>query len=503
MLAAPDLMLGDLLAEGGEGRVFALAEPLPPALAEMLDVSGRPAALRPFAPAGPGGGRLVFKQFRRPQPVSEVGPLVGYPDALAQLGAGLCNRVRSAAAWPLATVAGEGPGMAAGMVLPMAPAPFWLAHRDGPLRLATLSYLAGDPDRIEVAYGLPMPAPGSAERIAVVYALARLLEAWQHPTGQGAAGPPAMVHGDLSAKNVLWSLDPAPAVFVLDCDGARPVGDESTGGRAVTPNWDDPAVPAGQSVTDASDRYVLALVFLRVLGGAHFPVQARQRSGAQVNIDIELPRSWRKLPDMPGLWELCERSLSLADVAGRPSPTEWCVGLEQLLGELGASGLAAATRAAQGDPAPSGAGAVGLAGAVCLAGAVGLAGAAGAAGALRRTPLATVPDVVVRPVLRSRAPSTWQLVSPRAPLVGPRGEMLPGALGYGTAAAPVLSARQMARQGISLWGRAHALAARLVRSPGRRYYGLRRLAGVLALDAAAACLGLFLVGMVVSPWIGL
>lgn len=444
MLGLPDLRLGRMLAEGGEGRVYEL------------------------------GGDLVFKQFRHQRPSEQVEPLVQYAAELGAANAGSAARLCSSSAWPLATVVGDDPAHAVGVVLPRAPRQFWLSHRDGPLRLATLSYLAGDPDRIELAYGVAVPAPGAAARVAVVYALARLLEAWQ-AGGPGEVGQVA--HGDLSAKNVLWSLSPAPAVYVLDCDGAR-IGAAGAGApRATTPNWEDPALGPGEAPGPASDRYVLALVFLRVLGGAHFPVQVRQRSSDQVNIDLELPRSWRKLPDMGELWELCERSLSLTTADERPSPREWCAGLEDLLDELGAAPMAAAVRTAQGDAVAS----------------------RGAEEPAPR-PRVTVPDVVVRPVLRSRAPSTWQLVSVRRPLVGPAGEMV---LGGPSAYRSPLGARQVARQGLSMWGRAHRMAGRMVRSPGRRAHGLRRLAGMVVLDLAAACVGLFLFGMIVSPWIGL
>jgi len=39
--------------------------------------------------------------------------------------------------------------------------------------------------------------------------------------------------------------------------------------------------------------------------------------------------------------------------------------------------------------------------------------------------------------------------------------------------------------------------------PAGALNGLRRLVGIAVLDLAAGCLALFLVGMVVSPWIGL
>ena len=123
--------------------------------------------------------------------------------------------------------------------------------------------------------------------------------------------------------------------------------------RATTPNWGDPAKPPGGAPTAASDRYLLAITFLRVVGAAHFPIQGHQRAGQKVNVDLELPRTWRKLPDMPGLWELCERSLSLVNAADRPRPRDWVVQLEELLGVISAAGLADSVRRAQGDPRPA------------------------------------------------------------------------------------------------------------------------------------------------------
>ena len=112
---------------------------------------------------------------------------------------------------------------------------------------------------------------------------------------------------------------------------------------------------------------------------------------------------------MPGLWELCERSLSLVNAADRPRPRDWVVQLEELLGVISAAGLAGSVRRAQGDPRPA------------------LAVPNGAKPALQ-TQSVTVPDVVVRPVLRHRAPSTWRLISAGAPL-GVGGEVMPGLAG--------------------------------------------------------------------------
>jgi hypothetical protein len=516
-VAVSGLQLGELLAEGGEGRVF-----------EVL----------PGSPQG--RERCVYKELRHPRPLDELGSLVEFPSSLAARDPALADRVRSSSAWPTSVVVGPDPDLALGTVLPRAPAAFWVSHRDGARRLATLSYLANDPDRIAVAYGVMMPAPGAPERVAVVYALARLLEAWQGPlsgslapgslaagslaagslaAGSLAAGSLAagahVVHGDLSAKNVLWSLDPVPAVYVLDCDGAsicpgpaeagpelepaelEPAENGTNAGlfgqerpgrrlRATTPNWDDPALPPGADPTEASDRYLLAMAFLRVVGAAHFPLQSRQRSARLVNVDLELPRSWRKFPDMPGLWELCERSLSLANATERPAPGQWVAQLEQLLAVQSADGLAAAVRGAQGDTRPAQ-----------------LQTPSTPPARATDPPRVTVPDVVVRPVLRHRAPSTWKLISAGAPLsvAGDEATWLTSAPGL-SAAAP-LTPSQLARRVMSTWGAAHSAAARWARSPGRRAYGMRRLAGLLVLDLAAACVGVFVVAMIISPWIGL
>jgi hypothetical protein len=506
-----ELRLGGLLAEGGEGRVFEVTRaPLP-------------------TPVGASG--LVFKQLRQARPLAELSPVVAFPSTLAVTDAGLAARVWAASAWPLAVVVGADPSVGVGLLMPRAPANFWLQHRDGPPRLATLSYLAGDPDRITLAYGVPVPAPGGAERVAIVYSLCRLLEPWQAPGG-GAH----VVHGDLSAKNVLWSLQPTPAVYVLDCDGAAvgttdatPLGtavgtaggaapmavapssppaggaqpgDSSTGPRvrATTPNWDDPAATPGSAPTEAADRYLLGLTFLRVVGAAHFPLQRRQRAAERVSVDLELPRSWRRLPDMAGLWEMCERSLSLVDVAGRPHPMEWSAHLEELLDVLGAGDLAAQVRAAQGDPRASselspapGPRPAGLATAHLAT--------AHLATAHLATARVTVPDVVVRPVLRQRAVPTWQLINGRgsAAIADPVG----AAAAAGGSAVGGLSPREFVRRSMTAWGGAHRLALRLVRLPGRRGHGVRRLAGVLAIDLSAGCAIIFLTAMVVSPWIGL
>lgn len=514
-IPAKELTLGQLLAEGGEGRVFEL-DSIPGPLANW--------------PLGTGEG-LVYKQLRQPREAQDLANTVSFLMALAARDPALAARVRAASAWPVALAVGETPAVAVGSLMPRAPGWFWLRHREGGPRLATLSYLASDPDRIAFAYGTKVPAPGTPSRVGVVYALARLLEAWQGTAArsEATAGPEVWdgtgraVHGDLSARNVLWSLDPVPAVYVLDCDGAavtagslvpgsgpqgQPVGRPV---RATTPNWDDPGLAPGAGPGLWSDRYLLGLAFLRVVGAAHFPVQARQRRGEKLNIDLEVPHSWRHLPDMVQLWGLCERALSLVDMPSRPTPGEWAAALEELLHNMGSAELAARVRAAQGDPRPS------------------LAGAALKEERERSSPVPlTVPDVEVRPVVRRRRVSAWQLVGSSAAEPGPLATgsniagLGPGQLGTGAArqlsGASALTGggsglvglgvgnigpRQFLRRCGEAWGAAHRLALGLLASRGRRIDGLRRFVLVLVVDLVAACVVLFLVGEIVSPWIGL
>ncbi|HWE57612.1 MAG TPA: hypothetical protein VG435_19070 [Acidimicrobiales bacterium] len=314
-----DLRVGDLLAEGGEGRVHLL----------------------------PRQPHLLLKSYRQPADRSHLDGLVAWPDRVTAERAGL---VRTASSWPCSVVAGPG-GQAAGMLMPRAPRRFSVRHKDGHSRLASLSYLTADPQHRAVAYGLILPPPASAERVGLVYALARLLAAFE-------AGDPAVGHGDLSTKNVLWSLQRGPEIFVIDCDNCDLYGpDQEVKGtglrrRAMTPNWNDPAVARGENPTAMTDRYSLALIFLRIVGAANFPIQTRQRGGDRVEIRFPAPAGPLLEAGAP-VWDLCARALTLREVGARPAASDWLGPLEGLLDDLGGADLMRSVWAAQGGGAPS------------------------------------------------------------------------------------------------------------------------------------------------------
>ena len=439
------LAVGELLAEGGEGRVHALKD--------RTDV--------------------VYKAFKVPVALEPMRALVRWLDQVTVGSPALAARVRSAAAWPIAVVVDARSDLAAGVLVPRAPERFRLRHRDGGPRLATLSYLTADPGHRAAAYGLVLPPPMDPARLGIAYALARLLDAL------GGASP-AAAHGDLSAKNVLWSLERGPEVYVIDCDNTELFGADGAPlaagrRRPMTPNWDDPAIPAGVSPDLSSDRYSLALIFLRIVGAAHFPIQLRQRRGETVAVDFEVPGAARRLPSLERnapLWGLVARGLSTAEPRCRPGAAEWSHVLEQVLTDLGATltlrqvwetqeGLALA-EPAPSPPAPA--------------------------------PSRPLPgDVLVRPVAPTPRTQAWRIATSR------RAEED----GAGAEAGLSAVSRRYARYVVVWWWLAHRRMLRTLVSRGRHLAGARRAAFLLLVDFAVACVSLFLVAMIVSPFLGL
>jgi hypothetical protein len=500
-LAREEIRVGELLAEGGEGRVFEL--PLHP--------------------------HLVFKEYRHAADRRHLEDLVGWPPSGEP---DLIGRVGSAASWPAALVergksGGGGSTDAVGVLVARAPRRFSVRHRDGTTRLATLSYLTADPAYREVAYGLALPAPFSAERIGLVYALARLLEAFdtlQPPVG----------HGDLSSKNVLWSLQRGPEIFLIDCDNCERYGPDgrplSAEGRrrAMTPNWDDPAVPPGANPELASDRYSLALIFLRVVGAANFPVQARQRQGGAISIDFPIPPGYAGEvllgPDSQ-LWSLCARGLSTEQPDARPSPGEWVAALETVLDGLGAAQVMRSVWSTQGGGPARAAG-------NSLPAGAGPDARPDAPGDIpwdvprevpRDVPGDVPGDVSVRPVVasgRTAPPARLVVKQPAAgmgrlyrgwPAAGLSNPTTP--VGGAAATAPVApkadpALAQMAgglRIALRWWLEAHRSLVRGLGSQGSTRAGesLQRLALCAAVDLAVAAFGLFLVAMAVAPVLGI
>ncbi|ALO09380.1 Serine/threonine protein kinase [Streptomyces venezuelae] len=112
--------------------------------------------------------------------------------------------------------------------------------------------------------------------------------------------------GDISPKNMFYSLDGSPGCFLIDCD-AMVLHGRSMLPQAETTNWE---VPTGEPKgTPASDAYKLGLLAARLFAGK----QEGQDLGVLTATD-------------PAVGRLAERSLS-ADPARRPTPEQWLTAL--------------------------------------------------------------------------------------------------------------------------------------------------------------------------------
>jgi eukaryotic-like serine/threonine-protein kinase len=107
--------------------------------------------------------------------------------------------------------------------------------------------------------------------------------------------------GDISPKNLLFSLVPHPGVYFIDCDAMRIHG-TSVQAQVETPGWQ---VPAGEELaTIYTDTYKLGLLALRLLAGDHDATNAAHLPGTTPNLlrqiindTLTKPPGNRPLPD--------------------------------------------------------------------------------------------------------------------------------------------------------------------------------------------------------------
>lgn len=270
---------------------------------------------RPIADGGhgvvcrlPRSGDLLAKLYHDDVAVDpdELARLIALPSTLAPADRHL---VTTTTAWPRARILDR--GRCVGVLMRRAPTRFttWLAGASRLLELQFLLY----PRRV-MWQELELPTPDQRRRLAVRYA--RLFQVL-HDNGT--------LLGDVSMRNLLWSLADGPAVFALDCDGFRILGRRPAIRPADTAGWLDPSARRGETTLD-TDRYKLALVVLRLLLADHTVIPGDELC-------------WRL--DQP-LAELAEQATK---PDARPSAGEW---LAALAGGAGLvqpeSGLAAHAR---------------------------------------------------------------------------------------------------------------------------------------------------------------
>jgi serine/threonine protein kinase len=221
------------IGQGGQGVVY-----------------GAPNVKTKFAPS------MVYKEYKT-QTLSEVdfAALAAMPalveDSLSYAEA---ERLISVAAWPCALV--EDAAASTGFVMPAIPQEFFMpltTVKGVSTVTADFQHLFNHPT-VLAARGIDISA---TQRYTLLRELASGL-AFLHKHG--------VCVGDISPKNLLFSLSPHEAVYFIDCDAMR-INGVSVQRQVETPGWE---APAGEELaTIYSDTYKLGLTALRLLVGDH------------------------------------------------------------------------------------------------------------------------------------------------------------------------------------------------------------------------------------------
>jgi hypothetical protein len=285
---------------------------------------------------GQGGQGLVYEA---PKAHTDFAPTMVYkkykadtlstlnPDALQmmpQLVDGMApesqRRLIAIAAWPCAVVTSG--GVAAGFVMPTIPDQFYIpiqTVKGTTSAPAEFQHLLNEPSYLE-ARGIEID---DKQRYSLLRELASDL-AFLHANG--------ICVGDMSPKNLLFSLAPRPAVYFVDCDAMR-VNDVSALAEVETNGWE---VVAGERIaTIYSDTYKLGLLALRLLTGDQDEKDPNQ-------LPVSVPKHVRQL--------ITDTLTKPAE--SRPIPAVWTFLLDEAINEAkGGTVSAPAQPAASRKPA--------------------------------------------------------------------------------------------------------------------------------------------------------
>ncbi len=197
---------------------------------------------------------MVYKEYKG-QTLAEIDftALAAMPALVEEsLTYAEAERLISFAAWPCAII--EDAGASTGFVMPAIPNGFFtdLTTVKGVSRTtAEFQHLLNHPS-VLAARGIEID---DAQRYALLREVAAAL-AFLHEHG--------VCVGDISPKNLLFSLSPHEAVYFIDCDAMR-INGVSALPQMETPGW---CKPDGEELaTIYSDTYKLGLLALRLLAG--------------------------------------------------------------------------------------------------------------------------------------------------------------------------------------------------------------------------------------------
>ncbi len=197
---------------------------------------------------------MVYKEYKT-QTLTEIDftALAAMPALVEEsLSYAQAERLISIAAWPCALV--EDGGRPTGFVMPAIPDEFFIplkTVKGVSTTTAEFQHLLNHPS-VLAARDIEID---DAQRYTLLREVASGLS-FMHKHG--------VCIGDISPKNLLFSLAPHEAVYFIDCDAVR-IDGVSALPQVQTPGWD---TPAGEELaTIYSDTYKLGLLALRLLAG--------------------------------------------------------------------------------------------------------------------------------------------------------------------------------------------------------------------------------------------
>lgn len=155
--------------------------------------------------------------------------------------------------WPLRVVVEGGQGV--GCVMPLLDDRFFHKFQSltglvsvRPLEIQHLFV----PKQRNVQVGLPHAS--HIQRLSLCFEASRALDVL-HSTG--------LIYGDVSSRNLLFSLRPNPTVVFVEGDALRRSGSSAVVPQVETPDW--PAPEEAKAQSEPTDRYKLGLMILRIL----------------------------------------------------------------------------------------------------------------------------------------------------------------------------------------------------------------------------------------------
>lgn len=272
--------LGHFLAKGGQGKVFAVPGTLP-GLA----------------------GVYVYKEYLPAVPV-DADALESVAGFLDTLGPGERTFLDDRSAWPVALVA-DG-GQVRGFLMRRVTDAFRIAV-GGRMRTQGMEFLLNDAVFLQ-SIGLRVD---NRLRIQLLRDLAQIT---------------ALLHrehvaiGDLSPKNVLFTLRGTPRCLLIDCDSMRVRG-RSAVEPVDTPDWE---VPAGEAkATPYSDAFKFGLIAARLFDGDQTRVDYRALAAVSPELAVLARRSVESAPaDRPAVssWFVPLDAALAATPPARPAP---------------------------------------------------------------------------------------------------------------------------------------------------------------------------------------